>query len=213
MVSMKIAKDYADVHLYPYGLTVPDEDFAGHVRYFFGEIQIWRSIFAQEPEDELIFRNLLATKPIRHAVEIGTCKGTSTALLAAYARHVTTFDRFNFMNKFPFWLEYKVHDKIESHVVNNEEKVAIIDGLDFDFAFIDGDHEFDGIAIDFEATKKCGRVLFHDYYIPGSPRDLACKWGDITPGVNRLVDSLPESEVYIEEPFALWTAGKGGGPW
>ena len=63
-----------------------------------------------------------------------------------------------------------------------------------DFAFVDGDHKYNEIALDFELVKKCGRVLFHDYGM------------DHLPDVTDFVDTLPRREVTIDRPFAYWQA-------
>jgi hypothetical protein len=72
------------------------------------------------------------------------------------------------------------------------EKTELIDSLDFDFAFVDGDHEGTAPAKDFELVKRCGTVLFHDY--------------DGDNGVTALINSLPREQVEIFDIFALWRA-------
>ena len=67
--------------------------------------------------------------------------------------------------------------------------------MDFDFVFIDGDHD-GGIELDFELCKKCGTILFHDYSDRGQ-RKLN--------KVKNFIDTLPKNEITIlEEPFVLW---------
>lgn len=64
---------------------------------------------------------------------------------------------------------------------DNAEKAEIIRGLTFDFAYSDGDHTSDTEA-DFALVKRCGRVLFHEYW-------------PLQPPVWELVNSLPAHEV------------------
>lgn len=145
---------------------------------------------------ERTFRDRLKGYRIKHALEIGTWRGVSSAILAHYADKVTTVD-IRYYDEAPrVWMWAGVFDKMKYLVVpDNETKAAAIKDLDFDFAFIDGMHTYDDVAFDFELVKKCGRVLFHDY----------C---DKCPGIVEFVDKLSEvtiSEVTIAEPFAYWT--------
>ena len=69
-------------------------------------------------------------------------------------------------------------------------------GLDFQFAFIDGAHD-ETVARDFEWTKRCGRVLFHDY----DRRGVA-----VQDHVYNFVNTLPKEQVQVHDIFALWSA-------
>lgn len=64
---------------------------------------------------------------------------------------------------------------------NNAHKAQIIDGLTFDFCYMDGDHTND-TEMDFALVRRCGRVLFHEYW-------------PLQPAVWNLVRSLPKDEV------------------
>jgi len=66
-------------------------------------------------------------------------------------------------------------------VKDNAEKDRVVNGLEFDFCYQDGDHTHDTRA-DFELVKRCGRVLFHEYWPLQAP-------------VWNLVNSLPADEV------------------
>ncbi len=87
---------------------------------------------------------------------------------------------------------------IEFHdVADNAEKAKVIAGLDFDFAYSDGDHAHDTRA-DFDLVKRCGRVLFHEYW-------------PIQPSVWNLVNSLPQHEISRArfDCFAYWERSHG----
>lgn len=142
---------------------------------------------------EKIFREFLGSRDIKRAVEIGTWRGVSTALIAHYAQQVTTVDITYYPEAMPVWMYFGIQKKIEYVVVeNNEAKKQLLDRMDFDFAFIDGNHSHDEVAYDFELVRKCGRVLFHDYGI------AHCM------GVMDFVNHLPNEELIIKRPFAYW---------
>lgn len=77
-------------------------------------------------------------------------------------------------------------------VANNVGKRKLIQQLDFDFAYSDGDHAHDARS-DFDLVKRCGRVLFHEYW-------------PLQPPVWNLVNALPQSEVTRAafDCFAYW---------
>lgn len=191
------------IHTWPFNLSVGDGGFYGSIKYYFGENYIRRSILSTS-EEEYKFRHLvgLAKKPIKCAVETGTYKGTATALLAHYADKVITIDKCNFIDKYALWIEYEVYKKIESYIIESEDdKAELLSKVEFDFAFIDGDHSIEGVKTDFELVKKCGRVLFHDYYEEGSGFDRGTAKAQ---GIVKVVNSLPNSEVVVSRPFAYW---------
>ncbi len=144
-----------------------------------------------------VIERLLRRGKYRHVLEIGTYRGFTAAFMSQFCERVTTIDlkygrmeRYNdTFDRAALWANLGT-DNIDLHLVeNDDEKAALIAGLDFDFAFIDGDH--DRPKADFELVKHCGAVLFHDY--------------DGDNAVTRLVDALPHSEVEIRDIFALWT--------
>ena len=194
---------------WPLNLTVGPGGFYGSVKYYFGYNQLRRS-FLSSPEEETKFRYLVgkvASSPIKRAIEIGTYKGTGTALLAHYADKVVTIDKSNYIDKYNFWLEYGVYNRIESYVINSDEdKADLLSKIDFDFAFIDGDHSKKGVKTDFEIVKKCGRVLFHDYYEQGSGFDMGSAGMQ---GIVDVVAKLPKDEMTISKPFAYWEKRDG----
>lgn len=145
-----------------------------------------------------VIERLLGEGKYRRVLEIGTYRGVSSAYMAQFVERVTTIDLVEgkmeqdrqLFDRVRFWTALEI-DNIDLRLVNSEEeKAALIETLDFDFAFVDGDHEGEAPALDFELVKRCGTVLFHDY--SGNN------------GVTALVDSLPREEVEVMDIFALW---------
>lgn len=116
------------------------------------------------PKNPNIFKELLENKKYKNVVEIGTGSGLSTCMISAFVSHVYTFDvRVKNYVRDLFW-DMKI--KNITRVISRTEIYPFIETLDFDFAFIDGDHTGEAPRLDFEAVKKCGRVLFHDINRP-----------------------------------------------
>ena len=142
------------------------------------------------------FRDILRPLNIKRAVEIGTFRGVSSAVIAHYADNLMTVDLNYCQTALELWWYFGVKDKIEAVIIDSDDdKEQLLGPMDFDFAFIDGSHEREDVAFDFEQVKKCGRVLFHDYGIDGCP------------GPTEFIDTLPDSQVKKMRPFALWTNG------
>lgn len=190
----------------------------------FGQYQMRYSAVSC-PEHEQIFRNILRGKKIKHALEIGTCLGTSTPILFYYADRVTTVDINRYYEATRLWANLGILPDIDYYIIGDEadktkfsyqcnesDKAKLLDKIDdFDFAFIDGNHR-DGVYIDYELTKKCGRLLFHDYFHDTDEMPEVMKEGIFStdsdlrtsPQILELVDSLPEDEVTKLPPFAYW---------
>lgn len=178
------------------------KSFYQTIKEEFGNRYIRHSCVSAE-STQLIFRDFLQKKKIRHAVEIGTWCGVSAAFMTCYADKVSTIDMQWRAEPRILWASLGRTDKITAYTIRSEEeKSEILDNLDFDFAFIDGGHRYSNVRWDFALTQKCGRVLFHDYYnaddkIPGLS-------GRKTDDVKRFVDTLPSHELTIKKPFAYW---------
>ncbi len=151
--------------------------------------------------DEAQFRAILerihTAKPIGTTVEIGTNRGFSTMLLREFSRVVHSFDATDWPGRREIFDVFGLPFTHFHLIRDDAEKAEILAGLDFDFAFVDGNHR--APEIDFDLAKRCGRVLFHDYS-PGFPPDN-CR----TCVVN-YVDSL-DGIAWKEPPFAYWTEG------
>ena len=131
---------------------------------------------------------------VRTLVEVGTRYGAFAALLGRLAETVFTLD----LHKAPIVpdvLEFAgAANVVPLLVASDAAKARLLDALDFDLAFIDGDHTREGAARDFDHTRRCGVVLFHDYADPGFH------------GVTEFVDSLTEGTIVRDAPFAWWFA-------
>lgn len=131
---------------------------------------------------KVVFEELMADKGFKNVVEIGTGQGISAVIMAQFANHVYTFDI-----KHPeqnIWGFLKCNNI--TLTIGDAEKYQKLNTLEFDFAFIDGNHEGDFPMMDFEAVKKCGRVLFHDIK---------------RPAVKKVLDAL---DVTIINDMAYW---------
>jgi hypothetical protein len=195
------AKHFGNIRYYPQERheqdLVADDDFYQMVMKEFGYRILRGSAVGWKDGTvyERRFRNYLKDKDIKHAVEIGTWRGVSTAILAHYADKVSTFDLKYYDIAPHVWIWAGIQPKIKYYVADsNVAKQQWIDSLDFDFAFIDGGHHYEDVRLDFALVKKCGRVLFHDY-------TKEC------PGIIKFVDEIKEGKVERNDPFAYWEAG------
>lgn len=126
-------------------------------------------------------------------VEIGTYKGLTAIVLSRYFNEVVTID----VVPDPEREQIAGHCGVENirfvTVNGNAEKAALVKGLTFDAAYVDGDHANDTDA-DFSLVCRCGRVLIHEYW-------------QAQPPVWNLVQALQRggSNVVTQGKFALWT--------
>jgi len=164
-----------------------DEDFFGLLIEKFPRARFHSALASG---GDVIMRKFLVRRPVKVAVEIGTYWGVSAAWIAQFAEKVITIDVRPQEERFKIW-GYLGIDNIESVIVkNDEEKKAFLKDLEFDFAFIDGDHG-PGVMLDLELCRKCGRILFHDV-------DRGFSWPD------KAVGTLPRHEVIFDGLFAYW---------
>ncbi len=122
----------------------------------------------------------------KRVLEIGSYCGRSTVCMARVAEHLTAVDFFDVPDA-PMYLDsleefdkslarHGVTDKVTKH--RPEEEIT----GEFDFAFIDGAHNYESVSGDIEKVLAVlapgGLVAFHDYR------------GGIDPGVDKAVDEL-----------------------
>lgn len=147
-----------------------------------------------------VLEQVLGSGRYRTVLEIGTYRGTTAAFMAQFCERVITIDlrhgaleqRHGAFDRQAFWRALGVRNIELILVDSNAEKAAAIAPLEFDLAFIDGDHVAPAPAHDFALVRRCGAVLLHDY--EGSN------------GVTALVDSLPAGQVDVMDVFAFWRA-------
>ena len=145
-------------------------------------------------------------KRYRRILEIGTFHGVSAVVLTHFADTVITIDvtppsERQALREIYRWLSVGMKSQIATvWVPDNDAKRLLVNGLDFDMAFIDGGHSELQTTIDFEITRRCGTLLFHDYPMSGS--------GCAGPGI--VLDGARErgdGVVTTDPPFGWWRAG------
>lgn len=124
-------------------------------------------------------------------VEIGTLKGLTAIILARYFERVVTIDIVDDPQKREIADMLGVSNIEFVNVRDNAEKAAVIRALDFDAAYIDGDHAADTVT-DFALVKRGARALFHEYW-------------DVQPIVVATVKAAG-GQVVTGGKFALWAA-------
>lgn len=146
---------------------------------------------------EKVITDIFHNNKMKTALEIGTYNGITAAILTDYFEKVITIDIFDEKIKYKIVEYLGLERDIEFKLVNSEiEKENFINSINFDFAYIDGNH-FTYTYSDWMMTRKCGRCLFHEY----NPDQKA---------VYDLISSLPQKEVkFFQEygkhlNFAYW---------
>ncbi len=130
-------------------------------------------------------------------LEVGTARGMSALILAHWAGVVHTIDIYQSK-----WIpKIFAEAGVEGHVVpivvkDNAEKAKVIQELTFEMTNIDGDHSRKGVQVDFDLTKHCGLLLFHDYpqAYPGAD------------GAGWVLGRQKTGVVIDRTPFAWWEA-------
>lgn len=162
------------------------------------------------PDGAEIIEEFMKRRPINVALEIGTFRGVTSAWMSQFCEKLVTIDLKDgqyedYKNKFEWantparheiWKELRIKNIRFFGLKSDYEKKCLIELCDFDFAFIDGDHSFEGVAYDFKLVKKCGRVLFHDY--------------DKAPGkdcpVRDFIKTIYSGRMEYTKDFAYWVA-------
>lgn len=126
-------------------------------------------------------------------LEIGTLNGLTAIILARYFDRVVTVDIVDAPLKYEIADMLGVRNIEFVNVKDNAEKAEFIRSVQFDAAFVDGDHARD-TETDFALVGRCGRVLFHEYW-------------ESQPLVMQQVRKLGDVDgVVTHGKFALWTA-------
>lgn len=128
-------------------------------------------------------------------LEIGTFYGITAIVLSQYFKRVicVSVDVESAKAQKHEYVRYLGIENIRFFdVANNEDKRALVEKLDFDFAYSDGNHT-DDAQEDFDLVKRCGRVLFHEYW-------------PLQASVWNLVNRLPREEIVVAQHdcFAYW---------
>lgn len=127
--------------------------------------------------------------------EIGTWNGLTAVVLSEFFDEVVTVDIAHNA------LKHRIIDFLGIKNIrcidirDNQHKAAVANALDFDFAYLDGDHANDTLS-DWALTRNCGRVLFHEVW-------------PFQPPVWELVNQFPPYQVtYGGAGLALWESAK-----
>lgn len=136
-------------------------------------------------------------------IEIGTHWGVSAHILSDYG-NVDTFDLVvdSTANKVDAVLEtppgaVKRHSALDQEGIDKLVRALVRDDGPFDIGHIDGAHEYENVAHDFELLVEagCKAILIHDYgKLPTE--------GRAQKGVNDFVTQMPEGCWEDAEPFA-----------
>ena len=174
---------------------------------YFGEERLKRSALRIGDGDKII-EKILKKEKFDTILEIGTYRGMSAAFMSQFCKRLITIDliegRLEQMIKegkepaYPtrknVWDKFKIKNIELCLISSNVAKEKLLNNMNFDFAFIDGAHD-PTVALDYELTRKCGHVLFHDYDDRGHKALNYAK---------DFVDSLPREELTITHLFAYW---------
>lgn len=124
-------------------------------------------------------------------LEIGTWNGITAVVLSRFFRRVVSMDIFHNPVRHEIISHLGIRNVEFVDLKDNEHKARVVRELDFDFAYLDGNHAED-TELDWRLTNDCGRVLFQEC-LP------------MQPPVHNLVRSLPPEEVvYGGIGLALW---------
>lgn len=127
----------------------------------------------------------------KRCVEIGTCKGLTALVLARHFEEVVTIDVVADPERQEIAKFAGAGNILFVTSADNSAKARMIESLDFDFAYVDGDHARDTES-DFALVERCKRVLFHEYW-PAQP------------AVFNLVNRLAQrGKVGVSRKLALW---------
>ncbi len=123
--------------------------------------------------------------------EVGTWNGLTAVVLSRFFERVVTVDIAHNAVKHQILEHLGIKNVRCFDITDNEDKAKLARQFVFDCAYLDGDHAHDTLT-DFELTKHCGRVLFHEVW-------------PFQPPVWNLVNSLaPHHVVRGGAGLALW---------
>lgn len=131
----------------------------------------------------------------RLCFEIGTWNGLTAAVLSRHFDTVVTVDIAHNALKHEVLKHLGIKNVVCIDIEDNAHKARVAAKYDFDFAYLDGDHTNDTTS-DFDLTKRCGRILFHECWPFQKP-------------VWDLVQTLPIEQVQnADNGLAYWDASK-----
>lgn len=127
--------------------------------------------------------------------EVGTWNALTACVLSQFFDRVVTVDIASNPIKYKIMKHLGITTIECIDIADNSDKLKVLDGLEFDFAYLDGNHA-DDTDTDFAMTKRCGRILFHEAWPFQSP-------------VWDLVNRLPQTQiVHNGNGLALWDSSR-----
>lgn len=125
--------------------------------------------------------------------EVGTWNGLTAVVLSQFFGEVVTVDIAHNPAKHKVLAHLGIANVRCIDLDTNAGKGAVLRGLEFDCAYLDGNHAEDTLA-DFDMVRRCRRVIFHEAW-------------PFQPPVWSLLHALPHEEVvYNGSGLALWRA-------
>lgn len=101
----------------------------------------------------------------RRCLEIGSWMGLTAIVLARYFEEVVSIDIHPNQTKHDIVEFLGVKNIRFIDIPDNSHKAKLIDSLEFEAAYVDGDHAKDTFT-DFALVERCGHVLFHEVWEP-----------------------------------------------
>ena len=212
-----ISNNHWAFSLYFYGvkhfLPIAEVFFSSPERYVsLARLNLFRP--RQNPDEIIELLTLLKNREVRNILEIGTSRGGTLYLFArmtdrsAKLISIDIHQNFNkLVDTFPRGKQEIILIEADSNNRATIEKIAdhFPDGIDF--LFIDGDHSYDGVRLDFEFyspfIKPGGMIAFHDIV-----EDNESRYGVVTGGWAGGVPQLWE-EIKSEYKFIEFIAHPG----
>jgi hypothetical protein len=138
-------------------------------------------------------RRFLTEKGVRGRTcfEVGSWNGLTAVVLSRFFDRVVSVDIAHNKLKHQVVRELGIDNVEFIDIADNDAKARLVPTLEFDCAYLDGDHAND-TELDWNLTRRCGRVLFHEVWPFQAP-------------VWNLVQRLPHAQVvYGGAGLALW---------
>jgi predicted O-methyltransferase YrrM len=146
------------------------ETIQSQIMSYYGNLNLMQYSASNSSDNFITILQQLKPTP-KICVEIGTYNGISSAILASMCDYVYTFD-INFRHETEIiWGLFNARHKIKYTICKNSAEIdKLLTGLNFDFAFIDGEHTYEGVKKDYEMIAprmKPVNILFHDIQTKG----------------------------------------------
>jgi len=159
-------------------------------------------------KEQRFIYNFLKTKPINRSLEIGLGHACSAiSIIAATKKHHIIDPCKAPYNKVGLKKLESLKKYYKLHIGNSQEVLPKLKEK-FDFVFIDGDHKFDSVFVDFFYVDLLlnvnGYVMFHDAWM--RPTQLVCSWIKKNKHNYKKIKSLPNMPIFqkIGQDKRVW---------